>query len=88
MNLDTSVIWERLTIICRDLFEDDEIVLREETSARDVEGWDSLSHIQLMVAVEKEFDIRFHTAELTGLANVGQLVALIARRMGPSATKA
>ena len=50
------------------------------TTADDVDGWDSLSHVQLMVAVERAFNIRFATAELTGLANVGELADVIDRR--------
>jgi acyl carrier protein len=81
--VEVNTIWEELTEIFRNIFEDDEIVLHPHTTARDVDGWDSLTHIQLMVAVEKAFGIRFNTGELTGLANVGELVGLIARRTVP-----
>lgn len=73
-------IWERLTKVFRTVFADEEVVLRERTTAQDIPGWDSLSNIQLMVAVEKAFGIRFRTGELTGLANVGELVEVIAKR--------
>ena len=73
-------IFVRLQVLFRDLFDDDSIVLTPETTARDVERWDSLSHVDMMVMVEETFDIRFSTREVTSLANVGQLVQAIERR--------
>lgn len=73
-------IFERLQTIFRELFEDDTIVLTPETTARDVERWDSLSHVDMMIMVEEAFGVRFSTREVTGLANVGQLVSAIERR--------
>ena len=73
-------IFVRLQVLFRDLFDDNSIVLTPETTARDVERWDSLSHVDMMVMVEEAFDIRFSTREVTGLANVGQLVQAIERR--------
>ncbi len=75
-------IYTRLQKIFRELFEDDAIVLTPETTARNVERWDSLSHVDMMVMVEESFGIRFSTREVTGLANVGQLVQAIERRIG------
>ena len=77
-----GVIWDKLTGIIRDTFDDAGLAIRPETTAKDVEGWDSLAHIQLMVAVEKAFGIRFNTGELAGLTNVGELARLVARRTG------
>ena len=73
-------IWNKLTAVFRDTFDDDTLTLTPETTAKDVEDWDSLRHIQLLVAVEKAFNIRFNTGEVANLANVGQMVDLIARR--------
>jgi acyl carrier protein len=73
-------IWSKLTAVFRDAFDDDALALRPETTAEDVEGWDSLRHIQLLVAVEKAFGMRFNTGEVANLANVGQMVELIAKR--------
>lgn len=73
-------IFERLQMIFRELFEDDSIALTPETTAHDVERWDSLSHVDMMIMVEETFGVRFSTREVTGLANVGQLVNAIERR--------
>jgi acyl carrier protein len=66
-----------LTDICRQIFADDSIVLTLDTTAEDVEGWDSFNHINILVAVELRYKIKFHTAEVEELRNVGQLVQLI-----------
>ena len=73
-------IWRNLTAVFRDTFDDDTLTLSPETTAQDVDGWDSLRHIQLLVAVEKAFGMRFNTGEVANLANVGQMVDLIAKR--------
>jgi acyl carrier protein len=66
-----------LTEICRQVFADDSLVLTMETMAEDVEGWDSFNHINILVAVEMRYGIKFHTAEVEELRNVGHLVQLI-----------
>jgi acyl carrier protein len=75
-------LWSRLTGIFRELFDDESLELRRETTAEDVEGWDSLTHVELLVEIERAFGIRFNTGEVAGLANVGEMVDLIARRTG------
>jgi acyl carrier protein len=72
---------ERLQEIFRDLFDDDTIVLADDTSAKDIAGWDSLTNVKLIVRVEKAFKIRFGTGEVVGINNVGELVALITKKM-------
>jgi acyl carrier protein len=72
--------WERLQVVFRDIFDDDSIVLREDMTAADVENWDSLNHIDLIVAIEREFKVKFTTAEVTMLKNVGQLAALVDKK--------
>ena len=74
---DESQIWPKLTETFREILEDDEIELTPETTAKDVEDWDSLSHIQLLVAVEQAFGVRFNTGEVAGLENVGEMVRLL-----------
>lgn len=59
--------------IFKDELDNDEIVLKYETTAADVEDWDSLTHIQLVVAVEKHFNIRFTSSEIQGFKNVGEM---------------
>ena len=78
--MNNDAIWSRLTDIFRDIFDDDDITLQPETTAADVEDWDSITHIQLLVAVEKAFNVRFNTGEVAKLENVGEMVDLIARR--------
>lgn len=70
----------RLTEVFHDVFDDDEIVLTETTSAKDIEDWDSLEHINLIAAVEKEFKMRFTMKEVSGMKNVGELAELVAER--------
>ena len=72
-----SEIYRRLNEIARDIFEDDSVVLGPHTVAADVENWDSFNHINLIVAAEHAFGLRFKTAEFESLQNVGEFVALI-----------
>jgi acyl carrier protein len=65
---------EKLTEICRRVFDDDSIVLTPSTTANDVAGWDSLSHMNLIIAIETEFHIEFTQKEVSGFRNVGELV--------------
>lgn len=66
-----------LTDVFRDVFDDDAIELRRETTAEDISGWDSQAHVTLVVATEMRFGIKFRTAELERLRNVGDFVDLI-----------
>lgn len=65
--------------ILREVLDDDEIVLSPETSAADVEGWDSLAHVSLITKVESRFGVRFRVSEVAELRNVGELLDLITR---------
>jgi acyl carrier protein len=78
----TEQIYARLTDIFRDLFDDESIVLTPETTAADVPGWDSFNHINLIVATEMAFKIKFRTAEIESLRNVGHLVQVIQAKLG------
>jgi acyl carrier protein len=81
--MQTVAIYERLTELFRDLFADDDIVLGPETTAKDVEGWDSFNHISVLVAVETSFSIKMSTREVDKIANVGDLVRLIESKLCP-----
>lgn len=72
---------EKLNPIFRQVFEDDDIVLHRETTADDIDAWDSLSHINLVMAIEMEFKIRFALGELQSLKNVGHLTDLIDKKL-------
>lgn len=73
-------IFQQLSEIFAGIFDDENIHLTPETTASDVEGWDSFNHINLIVAIESRFGIKFKTAELDSLHNVGELVDAIGRR--------
>ena len=74
---DNGEIYRTMTAIFRDVFEDDLIQLTPQLTADEVDGWDSLNHIRLMLAVQKKFGVKFSAAEVGKLGNVGDLVALI-----------
>lgn len=73
--MNNEEILSKLTTIFHDELDNDTIILSEETSAEDIEEWDSLSHIQLIVAVEKAFKIRFTSSEIQSWNNVGEMIA-------------
>jgi acyl carrier protein len=74
---------ERIQSVFRDTFDDDALVLSPAMTADDVEGWDSLMHINLIYAIEQEFKVRFTTAEVTSLKNVGDLITLVEKKQAP-----
>ena len=78
--MDRDIVKERLDPIFQDIFDDPSLHVSDETTAADVDGWDSLSHVNLIVAVEKEFNIRMTTAEVRGLKNVSDFIALISAK--------
>ena len=74
-------VFQKLNKVFQDIFDDDSILVRDETTAADIEDWDSLEHINLMVAIEKNFGMKFNMAEVTGLKNVGEMVDVILKRL-------
>jgi acyl carrier protein len=79
--MDKAEIWDIATKVFRDTLDLDDLVLTPQLTARDVEGWDSLNHILLVVAVEQRFGIKFSTGEIDGLENVGQFIDLIESKL-------
>ena len=75
-----EAILEQLTEIFHNVFDDDSIVLTPETTADDVAEWDSMNHVSLIVAAESHFGVKFQTAEVEDLKNVGDFVKLIAKK--------
>ena len=73
-------ITDNLTPIFCDVFDDDELVISEVTTAQDVEGWDSLANIRIMVSIEKAFGVRFTAAEISNLKNIGALAELVLKK--------
>ncbi|CAN5316474.1 hypothetical protein BH11PSE11_BH11PSE11_34880 [soil metagenome] len=72
---------QKLNEVFCDVFDDDELVIFPEMTARDIDDWDSLKHITLVLAVEKAFNIRLKAAEVGALENVGQMIALLHKRL-------
>lgn len=75
--MDRNEIISQLQDIFRDVLDNEDIELAETTTADDIEEWDSLSHIQLVVAIEKGFHIKFTSKEILSWQNIGDLVACI-----------
>jgi acyl carrier protein len=73
----SSQTLEQVRDIMQDVFDLDDLTITPATTAEDVEEWDSLSHIRLVVAIERKFKIRFNNAEIAGLQNIGDLVQAI-----------
>ena len=78
--MDEPQIYARLVEVFERVFDDGSIAVTPELSAKDVDGWDSLAHIRLILTVEKAFKIKFSTSEIGKLNNVGDLVKLIKAR--------
>ena len=73
-------IYDKLTGIFQDLFDDDSLQVTPELTAKDVDGWDSVSHIRMILTVEKAFKMKFSTTEVGRLKTVGDMVQLIRTR--------
>ncbi|MBT6601547.1 MAG: acyl carrier protein [Nitrospina sp.] len=72
---------DRITSIFREVFDDDSLVLSPEMSADDIDDWDSLSHIRLIVSHEKEFGVKFKTTEIGDIRNVGGFIDLLKSKL-------
>jgi acyl carrier protein len=72
----------RLQPLFRDIFDDDRLVISRESNASNIDGWDSLAHINLISSIEQEFGVRFALGELESLKNVGDMVDLIEKKLG------
>lgn len=75
-------VYERLNEVFRDVFDDAAIIVNDNTTSNDIEDWDSLEHINLIVAVEQEFNIKFKMNEVITMKNVGEMVDIIIARKG------
>ena len=79
--MDTNQILKEVNAIFIDVLDNEEIILSPESSANDIEEWDSLNHIQLVVAIEKHFKQRFTSNEITSWKNVGEMCDAISKRL-------
>jgi acyl carrier protein len=75
-------IKKKITAIFRDVFDDPTLLVQDSTHSKDIDDWDSLNHINLIVAIEKEFKIKFALGELESLKNVGEMIRLIQKKNG------
>jgi acyl carrier protein len=78
--METNEIVSQLTPIFRDVFSDDALVVSDSMTAADVPTWDSLSNINMIIAVEKAFGVKFSIKDVRNLKNVGELLELIKRK--------
>ena len=78
--MDKTEIKERLNGVFRDIFDDPELSVSEETTSADIEDWDSIEHINLIGAIEDEFSMRFRMREVSGMKNVGEMIDIISER--------
>jgi acyl carrier protein len=75
--MEEAAIYDKLTTVFHEVFGEPDLVLRPDLIAEDVDGWDSLTHVRLVLAVSKAFAVRFSAAEVGDLKNIGEFVALI-----------
>lgn len=75
-------IMKKITELCRDVFDDDELVVTDSTSQKDIEDWDSLTNVQLISEVEKEFKVKFTMEEFKKFTNIGELISLLLNKQG------
>jgi acyl carrier protein len=81
VTMSSDEIYQKLTEIIRDLFDDDTLVATPQLTADQVDGWDSFAHLRLMLTVERTFGIDFAASQITSLKNVGELADLIQSKL-------
>ena len=72
----------KLEAVFREVFEDEELIITDETSADDIDAWDSLTHVELIVAVEEAFNLKLSAREIVRLKNVGEFINLLHSKTG------
>jgi len=77
-----DTILERMSEVIRDVLDNDAITLTRQTTADDIEEWDSLAHITIIVAIEKEFNVKFNLSDIKPLRNIGEFEDLIVLKTG------
>lgn len=80
--MDRTEVRDRLEKVMREVFDDESIVIKDETCADDIDAWDSLTHVELIVAVEEEFEMKLSAKEIVRLKNVGEFINLIHDKSG------
>lgn len=77
--LTTDNVYERLNNLFRDVLDNDDLILKHDTTAGDVEGWDSMANVQLMLGVEREFGVHLSAGQMQAMTSVGDLVSVIVK---------
>lgn len=81
MFMNKQDIYNKLNTIFQDVFDDDTIIVNAETTAADIEDWDSLEHINLVSAIENEFGFKFTMGQVVSMKNVGEMVSIIEEKV-------
>jgi acyl carrier protein len=81
-NMENNELIDRITSIFREVFDDDSLILNENMNASDIDEWDSLTHIRLIVSHEIEFGVKFSIIEVGDLENVGEFINLLESKLG------
>lgn len=74
-------VWDRVVLVMRETFDDQALDVTRETTARDIDEWDSLRNVELMLALESKFGVRFYTGEIARMQNVGELADTIEKHL-------
>lgn len=74
-------VLSKMTEVFKRVFDDETIQLMDATTAQDIPGWDSLTHINLIIEIEEDFDLKFTVDDIAGLRNVGEMVAMVERKL-------
>jgi len=80
MDLNINSTIEELISIFREVFDDEDLVISANTTAKDIDGWDSLANLRLMISIEKALGLRFSASEISSLENVGEMAQLILKK--------
>ncbi|MDR1800814.1 MAG: acyl carrier protein [Lachnospiraceae bacterium] len=75
-------VLNRFNLVFRDVFDDETIIVTDATTADDIEDWESLTHINLILAIEEEFGIKFTMSEVTLMKNVGEMADIVLEKTG------
>lgn len=79
--MDRNEVFEKVTNVCRDVFDDENLVITESTTAADVVGWDSLTHLSLVNELEEIFEVEFSLDDVAGSKNIGELMNVLMNRI-------
>lgn len=79
--MESTAVYAKLSEVFHSVFDDDEITVTPQLTADDVDGWDSLKHVRLLLSVERAFGIKFAASEVSKLENVGQLAKVIQAKL-------